>query len=58
MPPGTVGAVPFTNNADVLLVGGGAVWLTHAIAFRPVVLGPRSRRSGSPQHLARVFLAT
>jgi hypothetical protein len=30
---GIVGALPFTNNADVLLVSGGAVWLTNVIAF-------------------------
>jgi hypothetical protein len=30
---GIVGAVPFTNNADVLLVSGGAVWLTNVITF-------------------------
>ncbi len=30
---GIVGAKPFTNNADVLLISGGAVWLTNVIAF-------------------------
>ena len=30
---GIIGAVPFTSNADVLLVSGGAVWLTNVIAF-------------------------
>jgi hypothetical protein len=30
---GIISAVPFTNNANVLLVSGGAVWLTNVIAF-------------------------
>jgi hypothetical protein len=30
---GIIGAVPFTTNANVLLVSGGAVWLTNVIAF-------------------------
>jgi hypothetical protein len=30
---GIIGAVPFTSDANVLLVSGGAVWLTNVIAF-------------------------
>lgn len=30
---GIIGAVPFTTNADVVLVSGGAVWLANVIVF-------------------------
>lgn len=30
---GIIGATPFTNDADVLLVSGGVIWLTNVIAF-------------------------
>ena len=30
---GIIGAVKFTNDANILLVSGGAIWLTNIIAF-------------------------
>ena len=45
----TLGEAKFTNDANVLLASGAAVWLTSVIALRAVVLGPGSRRGGGPR---------
>lgn len=57
---GIIGAVPFTNDADVLLVSGGAVWLTNVIAFGLWYWdldrgGAAARARGSGRRAAFVF---